>query len=443
VINSLRILSVASVVCLSLLAIACGGGGGGSSIQQAPQARPATPAPTAAPRSCSANASLAAALEAFRRPVVPKRVGPGPASRACPIGGPGRVHCTAWLRTDVVAQSTPFGYGPADLQSAYCLAAASAAGGTGQTVAVVDAYDDPKAQSDLGIYRSTFALAPCTAANGCFSKVNEFGKPSPLPTTDPSGGWEAEESLDLDMVSAVCPNCKILFVEAVSDNNTDLYTAEDTAARLGANEISNSWNGSEYASEVNGEVYFNHPGVMITVASGDNAYNNPNEGYPATSRYVTAVGGTTLAPTGSSWQETVWPDTGSRCSSYISQPSWQQNLGSSDTSKCRMRIDNDVAAVADPNTGVATFDSFGGSKGCSAWCISGGTSVATPIIAAVYALAGNGASLTYGSYSYSHAGSLFDVTSGSNGGCGNYLCNAEAGYDAPTGNGTPNGIGAF
>jgi subtilase family serine protease len=443
-----RILVAASSLVLSLFAVACGGGGGGSALQTNPQVKNPSPSPTATISSCTyLKASIARSALSVRptwRAVIPARIGPGPAARVCPYSGPGRMRCLAWLRTDITRESTPFGYGPADLQSAYNLATASASDGVGQIVAIVDAYDDPNAESDLVDYRQTFALAACTTSNGCFLKVNESGNTSPLPGTDSTGGWEAEESLDVDMVSAVCPNCKILLVEASSDNNSDLYTAEDTAVTTcGASEISNSWNGSEYSSEISDEVYFDHPGVMITVASGDNGYDNPQEGYPATSEYVTSVGGTTLNDNGS-WTETVWPDTGSRCSEYIAQPSWQKNLGSSYTSVCGKRIDNDVAAVADPNTGVATFDSFGGKMGCTSWCVSGGTSVATPIIAAVYALAGNGGSLTYGSYSYSNRGSLRDITSGSNGSCGGtYLCNAETGYDGPSGNGTPQGIGAF
>jgi hypothetical protein len=138
--------------------------------------------------------------------------------------------------------TAPAGYGPADLQSAYALPSAS--GGSGQTVAIVDAFDDPTAESDLGSYRSYYGLPPCTTANGCFRKVNETG--GTLPPPPPNPDWGLEISLDLDMVSAVCPNCHILLVEANTNLDSDLYTAEDTAAALGANAISNSWGGSEY-----------------------------------------------------------------------------------------------------------------------------------------------------------------------------------------------------
>jgi len=344
-------------------------------------------------------------------------------------------------------QAGPAGYGPADLQAAYNLSSVSSASGAGQLVAVVDAFDDPNAEADLSVYRGEFALSSCTTADGCFLKVNQVGATSPLPGTDASGGWEGEEALDLDMVSAICPNCSILLLEANSTSNLDLYAAEDTAATTcGANVISNSWDGDEYSTEVLDEVHFNHAGVMITVASGDSGYGSA---YPATSQYVTAVGGTSLVMSGSSRvSESVWNDTygatGSGCSQYIAQPSWQTSLGSAYTSVCANRINNDVSAIADPNTGVAVYDSFHGTMSCPGWCVFGGTSAATPIIGAVYALAGNGASLTSGSTSYAKLSSLFDITSGSNGSCGGtYLCTAGAGFDGPTGNGTPNGTGAF
>jgi subtilase family serine protease len=321
--------------------------------------------------------------------------------------------------------TAPAGYGPADLQSAYALPSAS--GGSGQTVAIVDAFDDPTAESDLGSYRSYYGLPPCTTANGCFRKVNETG--GTLPPPPPNPDWGLEISLDLDMVSAVCPNCHILLVEANTNLDSDLYTAEDTAAALGANAISNSWGGSEYSGETADDVHFNHPGHAITVSSGDNGYGVE---YPAASRYVTAVGGTSLNRGGGSrgWSETAWSGAGSGCSAYESKPSWQ-------TDSCNRRTVADISAVADPNTGVAVLFA-------SQWWTVGGTSASSPIIASVYALAGNGSSVTNGSYPYSHTSSLFDVVGGSNGTCSpGYLCTGVAGYDGPTGLGTPNGSGGF
>jgi subtilase family serine protease len=369
------------------------------------------------------------------------------------------MRCMAWKRTDIgfrsvspQATAPPSGYRPADIQAAYNLPSKTA--GFFQTIAIVDAYNDPKAESDLAVYRSTFSLPPCTTANGCFLQVNQTGATSPLPTVDPSpcggpnGCWEEEEALDLDMASAVCPNCHILLVEAKgAAGQPDLYVAEDTAAqKCAATAISNSWNGGEYAGENLDDVHFNHPGIPITFASGDNGYPG---GYPTASQFVTAVGGTTLNNAGTGTQsETVWSSTGSLCSAVIPQPLWQSSLAivKANPTVCTMRIDNDVSAIGDPNTGVAVYTTFGGDPG---WMVFGGTSVATPIIAGVYALAGNGASINDGSYSYGHTGSLNDVTSGNNEPCGapppvgSYVCDAGTGYDGPTGNGTPNGTGGF
>ncbi len=238
------------------------------------------------------------------------------------------------------------------------------------------------------------------------------------------------------MVSAVCPNCHILLVEASSATLKNLGTAVNTAVRLGAKEVSNSYGGSESSSDPSYDTsYFNHPGVAITASSGDNGYGVE---YPAASRYVTAVGGTSLIRSSNSrgWSETVWSGAGSGCSAYDAQPSWQTGVVAS---RCSKRAVADVSADADPATGVAVYDSYS-YQGYSGWLEFGGTSVASPIIASVYALAGNAGSVSYGSHPYSHTGSLFDVISGNNGSCGGTsLCTAGAGWDGPTGLGTPNG----
>jgi subtilase family serine protease len=350
-------------------------------------------------------------------------------------GGYARCHS---IRVDRPHQGTtciggiancPTGYGPADLQSAYKLASASAASGAGQTVAIVDAFDDPTAEQDLATYRSFYGLSPCTSASGCFKKVSETGSTTVLPPANPD--WDLEISLDVDMVSAVCPKCNVLLVEATSNLTSDLYTAEDEARVLGANEISNSWGGSEASTETADDAHFNHPGIAITASSGDSGFG---VSYPAASRYVTAVGGTSLSRNALStrgWSETAWSGAGSGCSQFEAKPSWQTDTG------CGDRTVSDVSADADPNTGVAILYA-------NTWFEVGGTSVASPVIAAVYALAGNAASVVSGSYPYSHTTSLFDVTSGSNGTCSPaYLCTAGPGYDGPTGLGTPNGTGAF
>jgi subtilase family serine protease len=351
--------------------------------------------------------------------------------------------------------ATPSGYGPADLQSAYQLP--SAAAGSGQTVGIVDAFNDPNAASDLAVYRSQFGLPACTVASGCFRQLGETGT-SALPTTDT--GWAQEESLDIDMVSAVCPNCHILLVEATSASDADLAASVDEAATLGATEISNSYGGSEASSEIAENADYSHPGIAITASAGDSGYGVE---FPAAAPSVTAVGGTSLtkATNARGWTETVWGSnsgggllgaagasegTGSGCSAYEAKPSWQKDTG------CTMRTVADVSAVADPNTGVAVYDSTADSTGNVGWLEFGGTSVSSPIIASVYALAGNASSLNAASYAYAHPSSLNDVTSGTNGMCGGvlsggssttYLCTAQAGYDGPTGLGTPNGTGAF
>ena len=346
------------------------------------------------------------------------------------------MYCFALRRTDtsirplgVQPNVTPSGYGPSSLISAYKL---STAGGSGATVAIVDAQDDPNAEADLGVYRSQFGLPACTTANGCFRKVNQNGATSPLPTADT--GWAGEISLDVDMVSAICPNCHILLIEANSASDADLYAAEDRAVTMGAKFVSNSWGGGEYSGQTTDDSHFNHPGVAITVSSGDNG--NGAE-YPATSRYVTAVGGTSLntSTNARGWTESAWSGAGSGCSSFDTKPTWQTV-----TTGCTRRAEADVSAVADPNTGVAVYQTYGG----TGWAVYGGTSAAAPIIASVYALAGTpGASDYPASYPYSHTGNLFDVTSGSNGTCGAPMCTAGTGWDGPTGLGTPNGTAAF
>jgi len=341
--------------------------------------------------------------------------------------------CFALRRTDVVGafalapNATPSGYGPPDLRSAYKLPTSS----TTATVAIVDAYNDPNAETDLATYRSQYGLPACTTANGCFSKVNQNGSTTSLPPNDT--GWAGEISLDVDMVSAVCPSCHILLVEATSPTDANLYAAEDYAAAH-AKFVSNSWGGGEYSGQTTDDSHFNHPGVAITVSSGDDG--NGAE-YPATSRYVVAVGGTSLHTSTNSrgWTESAWSGAGSGCSAYDAKPTFQTV-----TTNCTRRAEADVSAVADPNTGVAVYQTYG----ASGWSVYGGTSASAPQIAAVYALAGTpGASDQPASYPYAHQGNLFDVTSGSNGSCGSPQCTSGAGWDGPTGLGTPNGATAF
>jgi hypothetical protein len=374
---------------------------------------------------------------------------------------PGVARCFAIVRTpsDHVLTADTSGppataLTPADLQSAYNLPSATA--GKGQTVAVVDAYNDPDAASDLAVFRSQYGLPPCTTANGCFRKVNQEGQQGNYPPPSPADDdWSLEESLDLDAVSSACPNCHILVVEADNDTRlADLGAAVDEAVKLGAVAVSNSYGDyghpGEDASETSLDKYYNHPGVAVTASAGDGAYG---VNYPSASQYVTAVGGTTLTrdtsvPRG--WAESVWynPDyfpspvgTGSGCSAYEPQPSWQNGI----IADCSRRATADVSADADPASGLAVYDTFNGNGG---WLQVGGTSLSSPLIAATYALAGKPAPGTYpSSYLYAHylaSPSAFnDITSGSNGSCGNVLCTAGKGWDGPTGLGTPDGASGF
>ncbi|MFB7498885.1 peptidase S8 [Streptomyces sp. NPDC056161] len=380
-------------------------------------------------------------------------------TNACATPAKGRMACkalrvtggvTAFQRAEAAADgvtpqavdaAAPSGYGPSDLQSAYGLTSAAASNGAGETIAIVDAYDDPNAEADLAKYRSNYGLTACTTANGCFKKVSQTGSTTSLPSAD--AGWAEEISLDLDMASAICPNCKILLVEATTPTMANLGTAVNRAVTLGAKYVSNSYGGGESSADTSYDSsYFNHPGVAITVSAGDSGYGAE---YPAASRYVTSVGGTALSKSSTTrgWTESVWKTnstegTGSGCSAYDAKPSWQTDTG------CTKRTISDVSAVADPATGVSVYDSYGITAG---WYTFGGTSASSPIIAGVYALAGTPSSgSSPASFPYAKAGTsaLNDVTSGNNGSCSpSYLCTAQSGYDGPTGVGTPQGVSAF
>jgi subtilase family serine protease len=328
------------------------------------------------------------------------------------------------------------GLTPADLRSAYNL---PAAGAHGRTVAIVDAYDDPNAEADLAVYRSTFGLPACTVANGCFRKLDQRGGVH-FPPSD--AGWSQEIALDLDMVSAACPDCHILLVEADGADMPSLGAAENVAATApGVVAVSNSFGSPESSDEISWDAqYFTHPDVALVAASGDSGYGTFTSGaiYPAASRMVTAVGGTSLtrSSNGRGWTETAWNGAGSGCSAYEPKPGWQNDPG------CAKRTIADVAAVADPRTGVAVYNTFQ-SQG---WLVAGGTSAAAPIIASIYALAGHTQSIAGASRAYANRATFNDVISGSNAMllCLNgYLCNAGPGYDGPTGLGTPSGLSAF
>ncbi|HTL86027.1 MAG TPA: hypothetical protein VL856_12640, partial [Acidimicrobiia bacterium] len=277
---------------------------------------------------------------------------------------PGTAHCMARVRTQ--SGITPFvlgvsgAYDPSYLQSAYN--APSSTNGSGRTIAIVDAYDNPNAEADLAAYRSFWGLPACTTANGCFRKVNQSGG-----TTYPAfnSGWSLEIALDVDMVSAICPKCNILLVEATSSSSVNLGTAVNRAVTMGADAVSNSWGTADFAGSSSYDFYFNHPGVPITVSSGDDGYG---ASWPASSKYVVAVGGTSLNQTTHNGTrnatETAWTGAGSGCSVDAPKPAWQVDGG------CSSRAIADVSAVADPATPVWVYNSNSGGT----WYTVGGTS---------------------------------------------------------------------
>jgi subtilase family serine protease len=356
---------------------------------------------------------------------------------ACARGNPnGTARCFAHVVTNargeevngkVTPNVVPSGYGPADLRSAYNITA----NGT-TTIAIVDAYGYTNAESDLAVYRAQYGLPPCTTANGCFKKVNQSGQQGNYPRVDV--GWAQEQALDLDMASAMCSGCKLVLVQATSPTFGNLATAVRTAAGIaGVTVISNSYGGSE-TSSTSYEPSYNQPGKAVTVSTGDSGYG---VAFPASSPHVIAVGGTHLvrAANARGWSETAWSSGGSGCSTVYAKPSFQTDP------LCTKRMEADVSAVGDPATGVAVYGPT--SRNASAWLVFGGTSVSAPLIGGIYGVTGHGAANGAASI-YANAGLLNDVTSGTNGSCGGtYFCTAGAGYDGPTGLGTPNGTGPF
>jgi outer membrane protein assembly factor BamB len=340
----------------------------------------------------------------------------------------GLLHVYApWSFTRPTCPTNPnAGLSPCQVQDAYRLP--SQVTGTGRTIAIVDAFDNPNAEADLAVYRSTYGLPPCTTANGCFTKLNQRGAAGSYPKADQ--GWSEEIALDLDAASAVCPLCHLTLVESDSDSFSNLAAAEDAAAATAPTVISNSFGGTEFPTEVGANIYFLHPGITTTVATGDAGYGTS---WPAVVPGVTAVGGTQLTTDSSArgWSETVWNGAQSGCSAYELKPVWQTDTG------CSHRTIADVSALAGW-PGLAVYTTYGTSTG---WEQIGGTSLATPIVAGVYALAYPDAPMAT---TYASTSSLFDITSGNNGSCGgSYLCTAGPGYDGPTGLGTPCGTAAF
>jgi len=394
------------------------------------------------------------------------------------------------------------GLTPSDLATAYGL---TTTGGSGQTVAIVDAYNDPNIAADLATFDSQYGLAPC-ALGTCLKVVNQTGGAT-LPAND-TQGWSIEESLDVEAVHSVCQACKIILIEANSPSNANLAIAENEAVTLGATEVSNSFGGFESSTDATFQAAFNHPGTVITAASGDDGYysydqsaNVSEPDVPASYNTVVAVGGTSLylGQNATRQAETVWNANGAEdfnqqlffglalgasgggCSHLFAARGWQTSLGGWASTACgTKRLVSDIAAVGDSLTGFDVYDSYNCGSACGSappgWLTVGGTSLSAPIIAAAYALAGGSHGVPYPAVTlYGHRTSAYDVTVGGNGWCGgsgaagcadpnlqgfgvldcaypatgttpsagDRACDALAGYDGPTGLGTPKGLGVF
>jgi subtilase family serine protease len=344
------------------------------------------------------------------------------AAKALPQGG---------QVTPASSTPPPTGKTPADIQSAYNITGLKSGG---RTVAIVDAYGYPNLERDLGVYRSQFGLPACTVSNGCLTIMNQNGG-SKLPRFN--SGWADETALDVDAVSAACPDCKILVVQATTASITNLGTAVAAAAKQpGVVAISNSYGGGDSSDSRYG-AYYNHPGMAVTASTGDNGYTGSS--YPASSSYVTAVGGTSLVKDTSTrgWGESAWSGSGSGCSSVNAAVPAAATFGTG----CSKRASADLAAVADPQTGLSVYAPS--SSTTSSWAQYGGTSLSSPLIAAMYALSGNSGNATAlaNSLPYTNADKFNDVVSGSTGSCPtSQWCLAGTGWDGPTGVGTPNGV---
>jgi subtilase family serine protease len=365
--------------------------------------------------------------------VIPQWESTHTAQRVCPDVPRGYATCDVLLMTSKTGKVGPAvpGWQPANFQAVYNLP--SSTKGKGQIVALVDAYDNPNAASDLATYRSEFNLG---TAN--FTKYNQDGETSNYPTGDKN--WGLEEDLDIQMVSAVCPNCTIDLIEANSSDTSDLETAEAEAVKLGAHIVSNSW-GCKGSNDCLDTSYFDTPGVAFLASAGDYGYGTQA---PAALASVIAVGGTELSQSGSKYTEVVWADSGAGCATGVTKPSWQKDP------KCTSRTMNDAAAVA---LDVAEYDSYD----YSGWITVEGTSISSPMTGGIIALAGNATKLNAGETFWKlknkkKAKDFHDITTGSVNGCpaslkGTYLCSAgtdEFGqYSAPDAFGTADGIKGY
>jgi hypothetical protein len=393
------------------------------------------PQATAAPRTTAAARAATAATQ------------PAGLRRACPEVPAGHMRCFALYRPQYAVnralaqgrKTEPRGWGPKALERAYRLPVSR---GSHQTIAVSIAFRTPSLARYLRIYREHYGLPACREATGCLRIVDQKGLVTPRAPSGLGSGWDLEATLDVSMISAACPHCKILVVEANSDDDIDLGRTDVTAARLGADVISNSYGARENGQTQTLRKDYLLPGHMVVVSSGDSGFDAAN--FPANLGGVTAVGGTELkrAPGPRGVTERVWDDPNefgagtSSCSAYVAKPAWQHDP------HCPGRTVADISAVA---SNVPIFNKFYGG-----WVTVGGTSVAAPFISGVFGLAGNATSINPG-YLYQHAADFFDITRGNNvlfgtaaTACGrDYLCQAKKGYDAPTGLGTPDGTAGF
>jgi subtilase family serine protease len=365
--------------------------------------------------------------------------------RVCGISTSSKVaQCFARVVTDAkgrpLVHPSVSGYGPSQFHSGYNLPTTVIGK---HTIAIVDAFSNPNVLSDLNVYNAQFglpAMKKCARARqtNCLAVLNQNGATSPLPPGNT--GWGLEIALDVQTARAICQNCRINLYEATSNTFANLETAVNTAAaakRVAS--ISNSY--GSFLSDCSTQPAYNHPHIAVTVSTGDSGFGIA---CPANQNTVVAVGGTTLNLNGSGGyvSESVWSGGGSGCSTVISAQSWQTSAGNWAAIGCGSgRGMADVSADADPNTGAAVYDTYGQ----GGWLVVGGTSLSSPLIASVYALANNVANWNYPAQSvYQSPGSLHDVTTGSNGSCAHTLqCHAGVGFDLPTGIGTPNGLGGF
>ena len=435
--------------------VACSGGSNGGSMLPANPANPTSETSPGAPEASvdQTMPGVAAPAEGGRTGLIPFAA-PNPVRRACPEPShPGEMECYALIRTDLVYDGkAPYGYGAGDLQTAYN--APSSKDGKGQVVAIVDAFGYKDADSDLAAYRKYFHLPPCTTASGCLRILDQNGGHNLPPPNDQ--GWDYEQALDLDMVSAMCPNCRIVLFQVAAAYTSNLYTGNRTAASLGVDVVSNSWGAGEF--EKSDTKYF-PAGHTYVASAGDNGGGLKSNGgpqQPCTLSNIVCVGGTALTPAGGArgYKETVWNDereddcsgpcgaTGSGCSKMVSRPGWQPSMG------CSSRNESDISADAAVSTPVAVYHTPG------KWLAFGGTSVSAPLVSGMIGLAENGKKTNVGQEIWKNGGkaSLNDVLSGTNvytpitGPCASnvtYICVARKGYDGPTGWGTPNGIGSL